>query len=59
MNNKIIFITEYFNPPFDEGIKKTAYNFYTQLKDKYHVKVICRYGFDSEEISVVKANKLF
>lgn len=56
---KILFITEYLNPPYDEGIKKTAFNIYTKLNYKYDLKVICRYGFNEENIFVLNANPLF
>ncbi|MCF6296589.1 MAG: glycosyltransferase family 4 protein [Flavobacteriaceae bacterium] len=56
---KILFITEYLNPPYDEGIKKTVYNLFLELDKKYELKVICRYGFDKKNIHVVQTNPLF
>ncbi len=56
---KVLFITEYLNPPYDEGIKKTAFNIYTELNHKYDLKVICRYGFNEENIFVINSNPLF
>jgi glycosyltransferase involved in cell wall biosynthesis len=56
---KILLITEYLDPPYDEGIKKTVYNLFNQLNKKYNLKVICRYGFEHENIDIVKANALF
>ena len=56
---KIILVTEFINPPFDEGIKKTAFKIFNELKSNYDVRVICRYGFVHENIYVVKTNKLF
>tara|TARA_B100001059_G_scaffold20638_1_gene16766 strand:+ start:25517 stop:26548 length:1032 start_codon:yes stop_codon:yes gene_type:complete len=56
---KILLITEFINPPYDEGIKKTAFKIFNELKSNFEVKVICRHGFKHENIHVVKANKLF
>ena len=56
---KVLFITEYLNPPYDEGIKKTAFNIYTELNHKYDLKVICRYGFKEENIFAINCNPLF
>ena len=56
---KILLITEFINPPYDEGIKKTAFKIFTDLKVNFDVKVICRHGFEDESIHVLKTNKLF
>lgn len=56
---KVLFITEYLNPPYDEGIKKTVYNLFLELDKKYELKVICRYGFEKENIHIVQTNPLF
>tara|TARA_Y100001958_G_C21238729_1_gene565837 strand:- start:2271 stop:3302 length:1032 start_codon:yes stop_codon:yes gene_type:complete len=56
---KILLITEFINPPYDEGIKKTAFKIFNDLKSNFDVKVICRYGFEHENIHIVKTNKLF
>ena len=56
---KIILITEYLDPPYDEGIKKTVYNLFNELNKLYRLKVICRYGFEHENIDIVKTNALF
>jgi len=56
---KVLLITEYINPPYDEGIKKTVYNLFLELDKTYNLQVICRAGFRKENIQVVQANKLF
>ena len=56
---KVIFITEYLNPPYDEGIKKTAYNLYIELKKKYELQVICRHGFKDSSVHIVNTNPLY
>lgn len=56
---KVIFITEYINPPFDEGIKKTAYNLFLELDKNYDLKVICRYGFEKDNVHIIDTNRLF
>lgn len=59
MKKRIVFITEYLNPPYDEGIKKTVYNLFLELDKKYELLVICRHGFNKENIKIVKTNPLF
>ena len=59
MNKRIILITEFLDPPYDEGIKKTVYNIFHELDKSYNVKVICRKGFQKENICQVTTNKLF
>jgi len=56
---KVLLITEFFNPPFDEGIKKTAFNLFESLNDRFSTKVICRHGIKSKNVYVIKSNKLF
>ena len=56
---RVLFISEFINPPYDEGIKKTVYNLYLELKKKYELKVLCRYGFIADDIHVVNTNSLF
>jgi len=56
---KVLLITEYLNPPYDEGIKKTVFNLYNNLKSNYHLKVISRSAFDDKSIHVVDTNALF
>jgi len=56
---KIILVTEYLNPPYDEGIKKTVYNLFSELNEKYDLQVICREGFSKSNIQIIKTNKLF
>jgi len=56
---KVLLVTEYLNPPYDEGIKKTVYNLFLNLDDTYDLQVICRHGFKKENISIVNANALF
>ncbi len=56
---KVLFISEYLNPPYDEGIKKTVYNLFLDLDDNYDLKVICRHGFEKDNIHIVNTNPLF
>ncbi|MEZ4840431.1 MAG: glycosyltransferase family 4 protein [Flavobacteriaceae bacterium] len=56
---KVLFISEYLNPPYDEGIKKTVYNLYKELNENFELKVITRYGFPSKNVISVRTNKLF
>mgnify|MGYP000898615344 CR=1 FL=1 len=56
---KVLLVTETLEPPYDEGIKKTVYNLYKELKSNYQLKVISRYSFKSEDINIVNANPLF
>ncbi|MCD4832944.1 MAG: glycosyltransferase [Bacteroidales bacterium] len=57
---KVLLVTEYINPPYDEGIKKTAYNIYTELKKEFNVKVYCRRGLENDpNIDIVHVNRLF
>ncbi|RPD98003.1 glycosyltransferase family 1 protein [Aureibaculum marinum] len=56
---KVLLVSEYLNPPYDEGIKKTVYNLFINLDKKYEVQAICRYGFKQENIHIVETNKLF
>jgi len=59
-NNNVAFITEYLDPPFDEGIKKTAHNIYLVLKKELNLKVFCRMGNENDPfINVVNVNRLF
>ena len=55
----VCLVTEYLSPPYDEGIIKTVYNLFLKLDKRYDLSVICRSGFKKENISVVKANRLF
>ncbi|MDP8200851.1 MAG: glycosyltransferase [Candidatus Tenebribacter burtonii] len=59
MKKKILLITEYLNPPYDEGIKKTVFNLFKELDKKYDLCVICRYGFKKVNIHIVNTNPLF
>jgi glycosyltransferase involved in cell wall biosynthesis len=56
---KVLFITEYLNPPYDEGIKKTVYNLFLDLEKNYELKVICRHGFEKENMHIVNTNVLY
>lgn len=56
---KVVLVTEYLNPPYDEGIKKTAYNLYLELEKKYELQVICRFGFEKDNIHIVQSNALY
>ncbi|HHC78451.1 MAG TPA: hypothetical protein ENK46_01110, partial [Flavobacteriia bacterium] len=59
MLKKVVFITEYLNPPYDEGIKKTAYNLWLELGKKYELLAICRHGFEKENLHIVNTNALY
>jgi len=56
---KIIIVTEFFNHPFDEGIKKCVYNLYQNLSIDHDVRVVCRNGSESDNIYVCITNRLF
>lgn len=56
---KVLLVTETLQPPYDEGIKKTVFNLYRDLKSNYNQKVISRFSFDAEGISTVNTNALF
>ena len=56
---KVLLITEFINPPYDEGIKKIAFKIFSDLDCNYNTKVICRHGFKNDNIHIVKSNKLF
>ena len=58
MKTKVLLITEYLAPPYDEGIKKTVYNLFEILDEKYDLSVICRTGFSKQNIYIVKTNRL-
>ncbi len=58
--NKVLLVTEFINPPYDEGIKKTVFQLFDILCNHYQVKVICRYGSNNfSNIVEVKTNKIF
>ena len=59
MKKRVVLVTEYINPPYDEGIKKTVYSLFLKLNKKYNLQVICRYGFINKNISVINSNALF
>lgn len=56
---KVLLITETLEPPYDEGIKKTVYNLYRDLKSNYNLKVIARFSFASGDIVTINTNVLF
>ena len=57
---KIVFISEYINPPYDEGIKKTVFQVYQILDQHYDLQVICRKGPDNvHNIKAIDTNRLF
>lgn len=56
---KVLLVTEYINPPYDEGIKKTVYQLYKTLMNNFEVKVICKYGFQGNNILELKTNRLY
>lgn len=59
MPKKVIFITEYLNPPFDEGIKKTALHIFNILNDNYLLLAYSRYTFNHPSLKKLSSNKLF
>lgn len=60
MKAKILLVTEYLNPPYDEGIKKTVFHFYNYLKDNYQFKAICRVGSEGLTYAqTYKTNRFF
>jgi glycosyltransferase involved in cell wall biosynthesis len=56
---RVLFVTEYLNPPYDEGIKKTAFNLYKDFNQRYDLKVISRQAFENKDIHVLSTNPLF
>ncbi len=56
---KVLLVTEVLNPPYDEGIKKTVYNLFLEFIKKYNLLVICREGFQKDNIKTIHSNKLF
>ena len=56
---KVLLVTEILSPPYDEGIKKTVFNLYTNLNKSHNVKVIARKAFEDEHIEQVNTNALF
>ncbi len=56
---RVLFISEILNPPYDEGIKKTVYNLFLDLDKVFDLQVICRYGFEKDNIHIVNTNPLF
>jgi len=59
LKRKVLYVAEYLSPPYDEGIRKTTYNLYVNLANKYEVHAICRSGFKNNNISIVSTNALF
>jgi glycosyltransferase involved in cell wall biosynthesis len=60
MRKNIVFITEYIDPPFDEGIKRTVYHIYNFLKENFNLLVICRKGMPrTGNVIEIKTNRLF
>jgi len=56
---RIIIVTEFFDNPIDEGIKKSVYNLYQNLSVDNDVRVVCRNGSESDSIYVCNTNRLF
>jgi glycosyltransferase involved in cell wall biosynthesis len=56
---KVVLVTEYLNPPYDEGIKKTVYNLFLDLDKNYELVVFCRFGFQKDNIHILNTNPLF
>jgi len=54
-----LYVTDFFDYPHDEGIKKTAYNLYLNLSKKYSIKVVCKEGFKEDKIHPVQTNRLY
>lgn len=59
MLRKVVFITEYLDPPYDEGIKKTTYNLFLELDKKYELLTICRYSPKKNNVQIVNTNALY
>lgn len=59
MRKKVVFVSEYMQPPFDEGIKKTVFHTYVSLCKHFDVITICRQGFISQNVHIVRSNRLF
>lgn len=59
MLKKVLLVTEYLNPPYDEGIKKTVFNLFLYLERNFDLKVICRVGFLKDNIHIVNTNVLY
>ncbi len=59
MKTKVLLVTEYLNPPYDEGIKKSVYNLFEILDSKYDLSVICRKGFSKKNIYIASTNRMF
>lgn len=59
MKKRVLLVTEYLNPPYDEGIKKTVFNIYTELEKTCQLVTICRKGFKQENIKIIDTNPLF
>ncbi len=56
---RILLVTELFAPPYDEGIKRTAYNIYNILRKHGDVLVLCRDFQKADSIIRVHTNRLF
>lgn len=56
---RVLFITEFFSPPYDEGIKKTAFNLFKVLSETSDVKVICRDYSNPPEVEKIEVNAMF
>lgn len=55
-----MFVSEFMNPPYDEGIKKTAKNIFDILSENYDVLTICRYGNNRMNNQIItRTNPLF
>jgi len=59
IKQKVVFITEFLNPPFDEGIKKTVLYIFNILNEKFDTLTFSRKYFEHPKIKPLKANKLF
>lgn len=58
-NTRVLLVTEFFAPPYDEGIKRTAFNIYNILTKHGDVLVLCRDYQKEDSIVRVQTNRLF
>jgi len=59
VSKRIVLITEYLNPPFDEGIKKTAYILFNILNENFETYTFSKEVFEHPNLNKLVANKLF
>ena len=56
---KVLLISEYLDPPFDEGIKKTALHLFNFLNENYTTLTLSRKKFEHPNIKQLHTNRLF